>query len=178
MARPRRTLPSLSNAFKPRPISSPRPPSTVAEPPSPTTIRGAPRSSAARTSGAIPALVARMTSRRLRGICISPIASAASTTQDPSGKIPSVALRGRPIASRVLISSRRPPRPRTIASQVPSPPSASGCSIASQPAWRQPSAIALAASYASRAPRSLSGAQRAMGVMISRAGGGTKGEQK
>ena len=66
----------------------------------------------------------------------------------------------------VTVSFRRePPRAGTSASRVPSPPSASGSdTISSNPARRNPSAIAAAASPALSVPLNLSGHTRAESI--------------
>src|SRR4029077_1476879 len=108
-----------------------------------------------------PRLDATRTSRRAGS---SGIASAASTTREPSVSTPARAIRDRPNASTVSTCSNR----EHSASTVPSPPSATGIAVASTPTEANPSVSASAAAVALSEPLRLAGHASALGLTLGR----------
>ena len=155
--------PDSSRNSTPIAWAAPQPPSVVAEPPTPTTIRLAPSSRAARMSCPVPNVVVRNGSRSSGGTRASPDAAAISTTAvrfAPGPSMPKRARIGRPSGSNTSAAMIRPPVAATIASTVPSPPSAIGQTsmFASGHVRSTPTAIAWATSSAGSVSLNESGA--------------------
>jgi hypothetical protein len=109
----------------PRPASRPAPPSLVLLPPSATKKRRTPASSNARIASPMPRELRASTGIPMPTGSVMPTISAVSTIALPSARRPVAASRTAPAAPRT-VSVRRSPPPVSMASSVPSPPSAIG----------------------------------------------------
>ena len=104
----------------------------------------------------------RLGSRRPGERSSSPDALAISITAILPGTTAYCASTGSPKGPETTTLRSSPPSPATIASRVPSPPSAIGTTsmVASGSAWSHPAAMARAACSAVSVPLNLSGATR------------------
>ncbi len=143
-------------------VRAARPPSVVAEPPTPTITRVAPASRAAAISSPVPRVDARRGSLRSGPPSRSrPDARAISTTAVPSACIRHSASTSWPRGPWTVVWRGDPPS----ASNVPSPPSATGTWSQAHPARSAAWAIAAATWAAVAVPRNLSGAATSLGVI-------------
>ena len=145
--------PAASSSRKPRAASMPAPPSLVAEPPMPMRKFRQPRSRASQRSSPTPRVVVYRGLRRSGGTRGSPAAEAISSTAVPvARRMPYSARTGSPSGPVTVQGMRSSGVQR--AQVVPSPPSASGESLASRSGQtrRRPVSMAWAASSESRHP--------------------------
>ena len=119
------SLSCASNSLRPRPASKPAPPSFVLLPPSATKKRRTPASSSARIASPMPRVLRASTGTPIPTGSVMPTISAVSMIALPSASRPVSASRSGPAAPRTL-SVRRSPPLVSMASSVPSPPSAIG----------------------------------------------------
>ncbi len=129
--------------FAPSALSMPAPPSVVADPPIPSAMSLIPASRTARSRSPVPCVPARIASRAPGLMSDSPDARAISTNAAaPSLRHSQSARIGRSSGSRASAVRRIQPPAASMATSVPSPPSASGARrtssagrARSQPAW-------------------------------------------
>ncbi|EDT01446.1 hypothetical protein BamIOP4010DRAFT_5028 [Burkholderia ambifaria IOP40-10] len=157
--------PAASKHCRPRPASNPAPASLVLLPPSATKKRRTPSSSSVRIASPIPRVLRASTGTLMPTASVMPTISAVSTIAVRASITPTAASCAASDAPATR-SARRVPPPASIASSVPSPPSAIGQqrTTASGRARRMPVAIASATCSAESEPLNESGAMTTTGA--------------